>query len=185
MTLEEFEFAEAAEGYRYELSQGVITVIDVPKRKHLLQVHAIREQFYKYSEVHSGRIHTIAAGGECKLLVEELESERHPDLAIYKTAPPSDVEENDIWSVWIPEIVIEVVSPSSVHRDYDEKPDEYLQFGIREYWIIDADKQQLLILRRSRGKWAERIVRPGEHYQTRLLPGFESDCGTVFAAASA
>ena len=78
----------------------------------------------------------------------------------------------DIWPE-LAEIVIEVVSPSSVHRDYDEKPDEYLQFGILEYWIVDAEKQQVLILRRSRGKWAERIVRPGELYQTRLLPGFE------------
>jgi hypothetical protein len=98
MTLDEFEFAEAAEGSLFELSQGVITMIDVPKRKHLLQVHAIREQFYKYSEVHSERINTIAAGGECKILVENLESERHPDIAIYKTAPPNDVEESEIWA---------------------------------------------------------------------------------------
>jgi Uma2 family endonuclease len=81
--------------------------------------------------------------------------------------------------------VIEVVSPSSVDRDYEEKPDEYLQFGIREYWIVDAEKQQLLTLRRSRGKWADRIVRPSELYQTGLLPDFEFDCEAVFVAASA
>ena len=185
MTLEEFEFAEAAEGSLYELSRGEIIMIDVPNRKHLLQVIAIRKQFSAYEVENPEVIHGVLTGSDCKLLVESLVSERHPDFAIYKTAPPSDVEENDIWATWIPEIVIEVVSPSSVHRDYDEKPDEYLQFGILEYWIVDAEKQQVLILRRSRGKWAERIVRPGELYQTRLLPGFEFDCGTVFASASA
>jgi Uma2 family endonuclease len=185
MALEEFEFAEAAEGSLYELNRGVVTVIDVPKRKHVAQVIAIRKQFSAYEVANPEVIHGVLTGSDCKILVEDLDSERHPDFAIYKTAPPTDVEENDIWSVWIPEIVIEVVSPSSAHRDYEEKPDEYLQFGIREYWIVDADKQQVMILRRSRGKWAERIVRPGELYGTRLLPEFEFDCGTVFAAASA
>lgn len=184
MTLEEFEFAEAAEGKFYELSRGVITMIDVPKRKHLAQLVAIRKQLSAFEVANPDVVYGVLSGGECKIPVEGLISERHPDLAIYKTAPPSDVEESEIWASWIPEIVIEVVSPSSVHRDYKEKPEEYLQFGIREYWIVDAEKQQVAVLRRSRGKFAERIVRPGELYSTELLPGFEFDCGKVFEAAA-
>ena len=95
---------------------------------------------------------------------------------------PTDVAENEIWAVWIPEIVIEVVSPSSVHRDYEEKPEEYLQFGVREYWIVDGEKRQMLVLRRSGGKWAERTVRPPALYKTHLLPDFEFECEQVFAA---
>ena len=35
MSLEEFEHAEGQEGRLYELSRGVITVVDVPKPRHL------------------------------------------------------------------------------------------------------------------------------------------------------
>ncbi len=180
MTLEEFEFAEGVEGRLYELSRGVVTVIDVPKRKHLLQIEAIRDQLYAYKLAHPSRIRTIATGGECKILLEDLQSERHPDLAIYLNPPPND--DQDLWSTWIPELVIEVVSASSAHRDYVEKREEYLQFGVLEYWIFDSDKQQMLVLRRSRGTWSEQVMRPPEMYRTRLLPGLEFACQAVFEA---
>jgi Uma2 family endonuclease len=100
---------------------------------------------------------------------------------VYQTPPPA--QEND-WAAWIPEIVIEVVSPGSEQRDYVEKREEYLAFGVREYWIVDADRQELLILQRSRGRWSPRIVRPPEVYRTQLLPGFEFACEQVFQAAA-
>lgn len=181
MSLDEFDLAEGQEGYLYELSRGVITVIHVPKPRHLAQVTAARRQFAAYDLAQSGRMHTIAGGGECKILVAGLESERHPDLAIYKTPPPDD---KDVWAMWIPELVLEIVSPGSEHRDYFEKRDEYLLFGVQEYWILDAQRQEMLVLRRSRGKWTEAVLRPGEVYRTRLLPGFEFDCRLVFEAAN-
>jgi Uma2 family endonuclease len=41
------------------------------------------------------------------------------------------------------------VSPGSEVRDYEEKPEEYLAFGVREYWIFDADKETILVLVRK------------------------------------
>jgi Uma2 family endonuclease len=183
MTLDEFDLAEGQEGHLYELSRGVVTVTEVPNIRHGLQVDAIREQFSAYRQTHRGVIHAVLSGAECKLLIAGLESERHPDLAIYKTPPPDE----DVWSTWVPELVIEVVSPSSRRRDYEEKPDEYLRFGVREYWIIDEERQEMLVLSRKGGKWAARVVRPTERYRTSkaLLPDFEFDLAAVFAAAAA
>jgi Uma2 family endonuclease len=179
MSLDEFDLAEGREGYLYELSRGVITVVEVPRHRHFTLVNATRRQFAAYDLAHPGRIYGITSGSESKIPIAGLESERHPDLAIYKTHPP----EEDVWSQWVPEIVVEVVSPSSRHRDYEEKPEEYLRFGVIEYWISDADKKELIVLRRSRGRWAERAIRPPDLYRTRLLPGFEFACGPVFEAA--
>ncbi|MBL8797663.1 MAG: Uma2 family endonuclease, partial [Planctomycetia bacterium] len=95
--------------------------------------------------------------------------------------PPLD--EDDLWATWLPDIAIEVVSADSVHRDYVEKREEYLLFGVREYWIVDAARGEMLVLKRRGGKWTEKIVKPPEVYETKLLPGFQPDCGTVFAAA--
>ncbi len=46
MSLAEFEHAKVQEGYLYELSRGIITVSDVPNRRHMLQLIAIRRQLY-------------------------------------------------------------------------------------------------------------------------------------------
>jgi Uma2 family endonuclease len=123
------------------------------------------------------------SGSECKLLIDGLESERHPDLAIYKRPPPKGDNDDEVWSQWVPEIVVEVVSPSSRYRDYEEKPAEYLRLGVREYWIVDVDEGVLKVLRRSRGRWAQRTIRPPEIYRTSLLRGLQFSIETVFQAA--
>jgi Uma2 family endonuclease len=183
MSLADFEHAEVVDGKLYELARGVIIVSDVPNPRHLAQITATRRQLAAYDLAHPDRIHTIASGSDCKILVASLESERHPDLAIYKTAPNTD--ESDVWATWIPEIVIEVVSLGSEQRDYIEKREEYLLFGVYEYWIVDAARGEMLVLRRSAGRWTERVVRPPDVYRTRLLPGFEFQIAPVLAAANA
>ena len=183
MSLEEFEHAEAEGGQLFELSRKVVTMVDVPNPGHLAQVLAIRRQVHAYDAANPGRIHTIASGSECKLLISGLESERHPDVAVYKTPPPEGENNDEIWSQWVPEIVVEVVSPSSRHRDYQEKPEEYLRLGVSEYWIVDADEGLMKVLRRSRGRWVEYPIRPPAGYRTRLLPGFELSIEAVFQVA--
>jgi Uma2 family endonuclease len=180
MSLEDFDHAEVVEGYRYELGRGVIDVSDIPGKRHLKQFLKIRDALLRYDIGHPGRIHAVAGGAECKILAASHESERHPDIAVYLSPAP---EGDDIWSSWIPDIVIQIVSRGSKRRDYEEKPDEYLAFGVREYWIVDASKEEMLILRRRGGRWAERGVKSSETYKTRLLPGFELDLAALFAAA--
>ena len=182
MSLEDFEDAEVQEGYLYELSRGIITVTDVPKRLHMLVVSAIRDQLHSYKSLNPGRIKIIASGNECKLLVHDLDSERHPDLSVYLTPPP-EPEDKNFWRRWVPELVIEVVSASSRKRDYEEKPEEYLRLGVKEYWIVDAGKRAMVVMRRSRGRWAETTARPAAIYRTRLLPGLEFSIEEVFTAA--
>lgn len=180
MSLDDFDQAEVQEGYLYELSRGVITVSDVPNLQHGDQVDFIRQSLAEYRAKKLVTIAKIFGGSECKILLSELQSERHPDIAIYKS-PPEDLE--DLWAFWVPDIAIEVVSAESAHRDYVEKREEYLLFGIREYWIVDAAKHEMLVLKRRGGKWTERVVKPPEVYESKLLPGFVLDCGAVFAAA--
>jgi Uma2 family endonuclease len=182
MSLEEFDPAEVEEGYLYELSRGVIVVSDVPDDRHFAQVDALRQQLSAYRVGHPDVIHRLASGSECKLLIGPLESERHPDLAMYKTARP---RQENYWAAWIPELVVEVVSPSSADRDYQEKRKEYFLVGVREYWIVDADREEVLVLRRVKSQWSERVIRSLQTYRTRLLPGFELDVAGVFAASRA
>jgi Uma2 family endonuclease len=180
MSLDDFDEAEVQPGFHYELSRGIVTVSDVPGAKHFAMVNEVHRQLSKYDLEHPGKIFGIAAGGECKIPLQEFQSERHPDLAVYMTPPPG---EGNIWGMWIPEIAIEVISAESRQRDYEEKPDEYLQFGISEYWIIDEEKRKMVVLKRSKGEWREQTIKPPRLYKTALLPGLEFSCKKVFEAA--
>ena len=182
MRLADFAEADVREGFLYELGKGVVVVVNVPGRKHLGQVAAVRLQLSGYQIARPAQVHLITGGTECKILLDDDESERHPDVAVYK-APPLD--EEDLWAIWVPELVVEVVSPGSEHRDYVEKRGEYLRFGVREYWIVDHAKREMLVLQRIGGRWAERIVRESEVYEPRLLPGLRFDLANVLAAADA
>jgi hypothetical protein len=48
--------------------------------------------------------------------------------------------------------------------------------------VRSTDPNRALGLRQSRGRWVERVLRPGEVYTTRLLPGLAFDPAPVFAA---
>jgi Uma2 family endonuclease len=180
MSLAGFEHAEVEEGHLYELGRGVIVVSDVPNPPHMAQVNAIRRQLVAYDVTHQGRIYGVLSGNECKILVAAHESERHPDLAVYFTPPPAD--DSSVWETWIPEIVIEVVSADSGERDYREKRDEYLAFGVKEYWLFDLEREEMTVLRRRAGRWSDGTVRPPATYRTPLLPGLEVDLASVFQA---
>lgn len=181
MSLKEFEPIQVQEGYIYELARGVIVVSDVPGYAHALQVAETRNQLLAHEFTNPGQIHLVLGTMECKLLMPEWESERHPDLAIYKKPPP--VKGKRLWYRWIPDIVIEIVSARSAYREYVEKREEYLSRGVKEYWIIDARTEQVMILRRVRGKWTDLVVKPPDLYETKVLSGFQFDIARVFEAA--
>lgn len=75
-----------------------------------------------------------------------------------------------------------MVSDRSAKRDYDDKPDEYLTFGVREYWIVDAAKQQMQVMTRSRGEWVISKYKASQKFKTPLLPGFVLDLKRALAA---
>jgi len=67
-----------------------------------------------------------------------------------------------------PDLVVELLSKSTMHRDLGVKADRYLKNGVREYWVIDP-----------MGKTLELWINKGDHWQkstgdslkSELLPG--------------
>ena len=80
-----------------------------------------------------------------------------------------------------PDLVIEVLSPSTEQRDLTIKRERYAQFGVREYWIGDADAKSVERLTARDGVFvSERVYTEGETLQSPLLPGFALDVSRVF-----
>lgn len=70
------------------------------------------------------------------------------------------------------DLAIEIVTPDSAQRDYEEKRNQYEQHGIFEYWIVDEELQTVTALRLSaKGKYREVKPVKGILHSTSL-PGF-------------
>jgi Uma2 family endonuclease len=73
-----------------------------------------------------------------------------------------------------PDLAVEIVSPDSVDRDYEDKRQRYEAAGLREYWIIDPmESTEVFLVRRETG-FVE--VFPENHvFLSQVLPGFRLD----------
>ncbi|HJT77764.1 MAG TPA: Uma2 family endonuclease [Gemmataceae bacterium] len=70
-----------------------------------------------------------------------------------------------------PDLVLEVLSPSNRDDDLDVKRPAYREAGIPEIWLVDPDRQQVLVDRRRRKRYTTETVSEGRVTST-AVPGF-------------
>ncbi len=81
------------------------------------------------------------------------------------------------------DLVIELVSDSSVARDYEEKFREYVAAGVREYWICDPrpGRQQTSFYQlTAAGKYQAVLPDADGRYHALVLPGFWLEPGWLW-----
>lgn len=85
----------------------------------------------------------------------------------------------------VPSIVIEFVSEGRRNwlRDYKDKREEYLNIGVKEYWIIDRFRKTMTVYAATVKGFKTKIVQEQQTYTTSLLPGFELLVGKLLAIA--
>lgn len=170
MTLDEFHEAEEEPGYRYELARGVLEVTEVPSDDHGQVVDNIHHWLETYRRDHFGLIRRIAHGSDIRLLIPELESGRHPDLAVVFPDAPLNMRGRQI-----PALVVEIVSPGTRarRRDHEDKREEYRVLGIQEYWIVDPEQRNVTVLTCPAGSadWQEQVCENQDAVVSMLLPG--------------
>lgn len=81
-----------------------------------------------------------------------------------------------------PDLVVEVLSPSTAHQDRVVKRERYAMFGVREYWLVDTASMSVEVMGARDGEFESvRVYREGETIQSSLLSGFQMDVGDVFS----
>ena len=71
------------------------------------------------------------------------------------------------------DLVVEIVSPESVGRDRGEKFVEYEAAGIREYWLIDPDRESAEFYELGAdGRYRAAQVEAGDAYHSKVIEGF-------------
>lgn len=64
-----------------------------------------------------------------------------PDISVFCDLAKLD----DLGAKGAPDWIIEILSPSTTKRDLSLKLTLYQEFGVKEYWIADPDKNSILI----------------------------------------
>jgi len=85
------------------------------------------------------------------------------------------------WIRGAPDLVIEVLSPSTGSRDRGPKLKAYARFGVPEYWIVDPDNRAVEVYRLAQTGYPEprRFLEP-DILASPLLPAFALAVRDIF-----
>ncbi|MBQ9347857.1 MAG: Uma2 family endonuclease [Oscillibacter sp.] len=112
----------------------------------------------------AGNIHTLfnnyLKGKQCTPLPDGAtlhvqKGERYkPDMMV--VCDPSKLSGNGVYGA--PDLVVEVLSPSTAHNDKGHKKDVYEAIGVREYWIVSAGDRSIEQYVLENGRFSLRSV---------------------------
>ena len=80
----------------------------------------------------------------------------------------------------VPDLVVEILSPSTAALDRGEKKDVYERNGVHEYWPIDPRARTLLIHTRQGDRFdTGRTFAEGQPFSSAVLAGLAFDVASV------
>lgn len=105
---------------------------------------------------------------------------REPDLLLVRDANDPR-RQNRYWLG--ADLVVEIVSPDKPARDTEDKPRDYAEAGIPEYWIVNPLNNTITVLVLADGAYGTYgIFRRGEQATSQLLAGFSVSVAAVLDA---
>ena len=133
------DFVALGEDDPRELIDGELVEIEVPTRKHEDIVVLLGYHLTAWAKAgHGGR--ATASGYKVRI------SERRgvmPDLQFYRRENLATLHQDAGLVEGHPDLVVEIVSPSSRRYDRVTKLRWYAEVGVPEYWIIDPESRTL------------------------------------------
>jgi len=102
-----------------------------------------------------------------------------PDLVFLAVNRLSMVTDRGIEGV--PNLIVEVISPSNIFSDRNTKKRAYLEFGVEEYWIVDPGNRTLEIYTPQAGQEVPKFYLAGEgEVKSSVLPDLKFDLKEIF-----
>ena len=141
------EYYKLDDDQRYEIIDGNLLMAPAPDTWHqdwsrelsLLLVTHVKHQ--KLGKVFIAPVDVVL----------DAENTVQPDIVFIAKANAGIIQRRAIFGT--PDLLVELVSPSSVRRDRYEKKDLYARFGAKEYWIGDPANKALEILTLKEGRY--------------------------------
>lgn len=133
------------EGERAELIDGRMYMMASPTATHQRMIGFLYLKFGNYINTKKGKCEVFLS--PFAVYLNETDNYVEPDLVV--VCDKEKVDEKGCHGG--PDLVIEIVSPSSKRMDYAIKLFKYRTYGVKEYWIVDPGKKRIQVydLKRS------------------------------------
>ena len=131
------------EDHPSELIDGVIYNMASPALRHQSISGAIYRQLWNYVDSQGGDCIPFIAPTDVRLDRDE-RTMVVPDVFVI-CQPDDDRMDNDKYINGAPDLIIEVLSPSTRRKDMFTKLHKYEAAGVREYWIVDPNKEKVIV----------------------------------------
>ena len=163
------------EDKRYELMDGELYMAPAPGSKHqqdLLNLAVLLTQFVRE---HGLGVIFIAS---LDVILSD-EDVVQPDLLFVAQERRSIISERGCEGP--PDLVVEVLSPSTAQRDRELKRKVYARYGVRQYWLVDPETQAVEVLGLdAEDLTPQGVYSRGEVVTSQMLPGLTLPVAQVF-----
>ena len=158
-----------------EFTDGEIEVLPMPTRSHQLMLLLLYDLFRAVIQRTGG----IVLVAPMRLQIRP-GKHREPDILLLRDA--EDPRNQDAF--WLgADLVVEIVSPDRPERDIQEKPRDYAEARIPEYWIVNPLNATITVLTLEGSSYRPHgVFQRGERATSHLLPDFSVLVAQVFEA---
>ena len=160
---------------KWELIDGVPYAMAAPSFSHQSASRDIAFQ-----------IHQFLRGKKCKVLYAPLDVRLNADTLDNTVVQPDILvvcDESKIDKaglVGVPDMAVEILSPSSSSHDMIRKYNLYMRAGVREYWIVDPELQTVVTNILEDGRYIRKDYEKPEVVPISVLEGCTVDLAEVF-----
>lgn len=130
-----------------EFSHGYLEVLPMPTESHQFIVAFLYQTLLAFVTARNLG-YVLFAPLRVRLWEEKF---REPDI-VFLLAEHAERRGEEYWEG--ADLVMEVVSPDSRHRDLVTKRREYARAGILEYWIVDPQEEKITVLTLNGDRYA-------------------------------
>ena len=175
VTLE--DIANLPDGYRYDVIRGELYTMPPAGEGHGSYANEIAWRVSAYADRHGlGRGYVAETGFR---LADSPLTLVCTDFAFVRQARLVDGGQRVAFSDTVPDLVVEVVSPSDFPKLVHDKIQAYMRAGVSLLWVVDSRQRTITVHRPERE--ARVLSTVDELDGEDVLPGFRLPVATIFA----
>ncbi len=134
------DYRNTPDDKRYELLDGDLVMIPAPVTAHQ-RVSRDLTLLLGQSVEHTGAGEVFVAPLDVVLSDTDVVQ---PDLLFVSNERAHIITEENVQGA--PDLVVEILSPSTAERDQTFKRSLYARHGVKEYWLVDTDAKSVTVL---------------------------------------
>jgi len=170
------DYALLPEGAPYQLIGGKLVMTPAPTTYHQTISTRLLEKFLFFM---AGKDIGMIYHAPIDVYFEEKETYQPDIIFITKERLPI-IEHAKINGA--PDLVVEILSPSTGYYDLKKKARTYARFGVKEYWVADPEDKSIEVYKGQEEKFVldQRVEEEGK-IKSLILDGLEVEAKDIFA----